>query len=139
MIVPSAINMKFKFPEFNTVEDASIEFAIEEAVVACGDPNSDHGEWIDEANQTLAIAYYAAHLLMVSIQRAQSAAGQVVSSERVGELSVAYAVPQMSQPTESAIDLTMTPYGVRFIGLVRSNFPAVLTVGSAVSMYDAAF
>jgi hypothetical protein len=130
MIVPSATNIKFKFPEFNIVDDATIEFAIEEAVIACG----GDGNWIDEANQTLAIMYYTAHLLMVSIQRAQSAAGQVVSSERVGELSVTYAVPQMSQPSESAIDLTMTPYGVRFLGLVRSNFPAVLTVGSAVGM-----
>lgn len=137
MIVPSATNIKFKFPEFITVDDSSVEFAVEEAVVACGSMTNsagDSGTWIDEANQTLAIMYYAAHLLMISIQRAQSAAGQVVSSERVGELSVTYAVPQMPQASDSAIDFTMTPYGVKFLGLVRSNFPAVLTVNSAVAM-----
>jgi Protein of unknown function (DUF4054) len=127
MIVPSASNMKFKFPEFNTVDDASIEFAIEEAVVVCG-----NGDWIDDANQTLALMYYAAHLLMVSIMRAQSGTGQVVSSERTPELSITYAVPQQPSLNEP-IDLTMTIYGVRYLGLVARNFPAVLTVNCAVS------
>jgi hypothetical protein len=128
MIVPSATNFKFKFPEFVQVDDASIEFALEEAVVACG-----NGDWIDDANQTLALYYYAAHLLMVSIMRAQSGAGQVIESESTPELKVTYKVPDMPKVTE-AIDMTMTQYGVRYIGLVRSNFPAVLTIGSAVAM-----
>jgi Protein of unknown function (DUF4054) len=131
MIVPSATNMKFKFPEFNNVDDATIEFAVEEAVVACGDPNSDFGEWIDAANQTLAMMYYAAHLMQVSIMRATSGGtGQIVSSERTPDLSITYAVPNQNAP----IDFTMTIYGERFLGLVRKNFPAVLTVGSAVRM-----
>jgi uncharacterized protein DUF4054 len=128
MIVPSATNMKFKFPEFRTVDDASIEFAIEEAAVVCG----GQGNWLDDANQTLAMMYYAAHLLQVSILRAGSGSGQVISSERTPELSVTYAVPE--QPSlDKPIDLTMTIYGVRFLGLVTRNFPAVLTVGSAVA------
>jgi Protein of unknown function (DUF4054) len=127
MILPSATNMKFKFPEFNSVDDATIEFAIEEAVATCG---SDSGQWIDDANLTLGIMYYAAHLLQVSLMRAESATGQVVSSERIGELSVTYAVPDQNR----AIDFTMTIYGSRFLGLARKNFPAILTVNSAVRM-----
>lgn len=125
MIVPTATNMKFKFPAFKRIDDGEIEFAIEEAVVACG-----NGDWIDEVNQTLGITYYAAHLLQVALMRAGSGTGQMISSERTPDLSVTYAVPDQSKP----IDFTMTVYGERFLGLVRRNFPAVLTVGSAVRM-----
>jgi hypothetical protein len=130
MPVPSATNIKFKFPAFINVDDATIEFAIEEAVIACGDPAIAPGGWIDEANQTLAIMYYAAHLMQVAIMFSESATGQRVSSERTPELSVTYAVPVKA----SYDDITMTIYGERFLRLVESNFPAVLTVGSAVSM-----
>ena len=127
MIVPSASNIKFKFPEFNSVDDGTIEFAVEEAVVACG-----NGDWIDDANQTLALMYYTAHLLQVSIMRASSGTGQVITSERTPELSVTYAAaPQLS--SDYAVDLTTTFYGVRYLGLVNRNFPAVLVVGSALS------
>jgi hypothetical protein len=129
MPVPSSTNLKFKFPAFVNVADESIEFAIEEAVVACGDPNIAPGEWVNDANQTLAIMYYAAHVLQVSIMFAESGTGQIVSSERVGELSVTYAAPRIVSS-----DLTMTIYGEKFLKLVEQNFPAVLTVGSAVRM-----
>jgi Protein of unknown function (DUF4054) len=131
MIVPTAVNMKFKFPEFAGIADATIEFAIEEAVIACGSSMADHGEWVDEANQTLAMMYYAAHLMQVSLMRATSGGtGQIVSSERTPDLSVTYSVPDQSK----AIDFTMTIYGERFLGLVNKNFPAILTVGSAIRM-----
>ena len=132
MTVPTAANFKFKFaPAFNLVDDATIEFAIEEAVVACNNwSTGDVDAWIDDANQTLGIYYYAAHILQVSIMRGLSATGQVVSSERTPDLSVTYAVPNQNTP----IDFTMTIYGERFIGLVRKNFPLVLTVNSAVRM-----
>lgn len=126
----SAANIKFKFaPAFNNVDDATVEFALEEAIVACGQIGD--GNWIDDANQTLGIMYYAAHLMQVAIMRYGSGGtGQIVSSERIGELSITYAVP----PPNAPIDFTMTIYGERFLGLVRANFPAVLVVNSAVAM-----
>ncbi len=128
-VVPSATNMKFKFPEFNTLDDATVEFAVEEANVAAG----GYGAWIDDSNQTLAIMYYAAHLLMVSIQRAQSGGAGIVTSQKTPELAVSFAVPP--QPSyDKPYDLSTTFYGVRFLGLVSKNFPAILTVGSAVAM-----
>ena len=129
MPVPSAANMKFKFPEFSNVADASIEFAIEEAVVDCG---TDETPWVDDNNYTLAVYYYAAHLLQVAIMRAQSGTGQIKTSERTPELSVTYAQPPF--PTmDKPIDLTMTIYGVRFLGLCEKNFPPVAVVGSAIA------
>ena len=135
MPVPSASNMKFKFPQFVNVDDGTVEFAIEEAVVSCGDPVTSIGGagWIDDANYTLAVMYYAAHLLQVSIMRGQSGFGQVISSEKTPELSVTYAIPTQPSMTDP-IDLTMTYFGVRYLQLSRKNFPAVLTVGSAVGM-----
>ena len=127
MIVPSASNIKFKFPEFSSIDDSTVEFAVEEAVIACG-----NGDWIDDANQTLALMYYAAHIMQVSIMRASSGTGQIVSSERTPELSITYATPQQ-QITDYAVDLTTTFYGVRYLGLVARNFPAILTINSAVS------
>lgn len=127
MIIPTSTSIKFKFSEFSNIDDASVELAIEEACVMCSG-----GDWIDDANQSLGIIYLTGHLLMVSLQRAQSASGQVVQSERVGELSVTYVTPPQPGATDTAIDYAMTPYGVRYLGLVRANFPAILNVGSAV-------
>jgi hypothetical protein len=129
---PTSTNMKFKFPEFIPVDDGTMEFAIEEAVVTCGDFTPD-SEWIDDANQTLAIMYYAAHLLMVSIMRQQSGGGQVIASESTPELKVTYAVPK-TPSFDEPIDLTMTIYGVRYLGLVERNHPPILTINSAMRM-----
>jgi len=128
MIVPDVNSIKLKFPEFASVAPAAIELAIEEAVVCCGG-----GDWINDANQTLALMYYTAHLLEVQRVRAQSAGGQLIKSERIGELAMTYEVPQ--QPTLTDVtDLNSTTYGVRYLGLVARNIPAVLVVGSAVRM-----
>jgi hypothetical protein len=64
--------------------------------------------------------------------RAASGTGQVKTSERTPELSVTYAqppFPSMDRP----IDLTMTIYGVRFLGLCEKNFPPVAVCGSAIA------
>lgn len=120
--IPTAMNIKFKFPQFREIDPGVIEFAIEEAVLAC---NST--KWTSDADQTLAMTYYAAHLLQVSLMRATT--GQVKSSERTPDLSVSYAVPSQDKP----IDFTMTIYGERFMGLVQQNFPAVMVANSAVA------
>jgi len=126
-IVPSAANMKFKFPEFAGIDDGTIEFALEEAWVACGS-----GDWVDDANLALGLMYYAAHLLQVSILRTSSGNGQIISSERIGELSVSYAAPNKNTQSGTQSDFTMTMYGQRFLDLAYKNFPAVTVVNSAV-------
>ena len=133
MPVPSAANMKFKFPAFINVDDASIEFAIEEAVVECGSSTWTNGQgWVNDANYTLAVMYFTAHILQVAIMRAQSGTGQVKTAEHTPELSVSYAQPPFPS-MEHPIDLTMTIYGVRFLGLCEKNFPPVAVCGSAIA------
>ncbi len=117
----SAHTIKMKFPEFvGAADDATIELAIEEARVQVD------SSWLP-SNIDLATEYFAAHRLMVTISRIESASGQMVKSETVGPLSITYATP--NQPTELLIsDLTTTPYGVRFLELCEHNFPGVLVI-----------
>lgn len=131
MSIPTATNIKFKFkPAFDGLDDATIEFAIEEAVLMCGQPGDEN--WVSDANQTLATMYYAAHLLQVSIMRAESGTGQIVDSERTPDLSIKYSAAGYGKG--GVLDFDTTMYGVRFAQLVRQNHPAVATVNSAVHM-----
>ena len=122
MIVPTAVNLKMKFPEFAIVPDASAEFAIEEA-----------SRWVDDSwlpnDQTLAILYLAAHLLMVSIIRAQSATGQIITSERMGEISVTYLTSSLlPSQTHFSSDLLTTLYGTRYLEMAHVNVPPIAII-----------
>jgi len=108
-----------KFPEFADQEDQTIEFAIEEATRNVDDT------WLPK-DQTLAIMYYAAHILEIVISRAESGTGQLIRSETIGRMSITYATPD--QNPKSFDDLTSTVYGTRFRDLVIKNFPAVAVI-----------
>jgi hypothetical protein len=127
MPTPSAMNLKFKFPKFVALPDTVVEFAIEEAIQAC-----DSTGWTSDGVQTLAIMYYAAHLLQTSITAAATPTGQLITSERIGELSQSYG----GFGGEGAAGyFQSTDEGRKFWQLLTNNFPAVVTVGSAVRMY----
>ncbi len=120
MIVPAAQNLKLKFPEFGALDDATVEFAIEEAARNVDD------SWLAN-DATLALLYLAAHYLMVSQMRAVASTGQVVQSERMGEMSVTYA--GFPQPTATdAMDLRTTLYGIRYLELAHINFPPIAVI-----------
>lgn len=116
----TATSIKLRFPEFAEEQDSFIEFAIEEA-----NRLVDH-TW-DSTDQDLALSYLTAHYMMVSISRRESATGEIVQSERVGEISVTYATRQ--QPTLATYDdFSTTPYGSRYLELARLNFPPIAAV-----------
>jgi hypothetical protein len=121
MIVPTATNLKLKFPEFATLDDATVEFAIEEAALFVDD------SWLVDT-QTLGILYLAAHRLMISQMAAMSATGQIVQSERMGEMSVTYAqVPQASAAVDVS-DFSITWYGRRYMELAHINNPPIAVI-----------
>jgi hypothetical protein len=120
MIVPTATNIKMKFPEFKIIDDPTIEFAIEEAQRSVDDT------WI-AGDQTLALMYLAAHYIEVGIQRSASTAGEVLESERVGPISMTYKTPEIPTPA-SPSDYMTTPYGTRFFELLQRSFPAVAII-----------
>ncbi len=64
---------------------------------------------------------------MVSQMRAQAANGQIVQSERMGEMSITYATYPQPLPTD-AMDLRTTLYGLRYLELAHINFPAIAVI-----------
>jgi uncharacterized protein DUF4054 len=117
---PTALSIKSKFPEFGWLDNTVIEYAIEEA------SRLVDGTWT-AGDQLLGASYATAHILMVSISRAESGTDQVVSSETIGRLVTSYSVPQ--QPREgSESDFTTTSYGTRFVSLAKRNIPAIAII-----------
>jgi|HubBroStandDraft_6_1064221.scaffolds.fasta_scaffold00056_7 hypothetical protein len=112
-------SLRLVFPEFASMSDAQIQFAIDQGA---GRVDSTWG-----GDQVLGQTYYAAHVLSLA-QRAQNDSGQQIASERFGEISISYKTPQ--QPTaENPFDLlTTTFYGAQYLELQKLNFPAVAVI-----------
>lgn len=115
---PTALSMKLKFPEFAQQPDASIEFAIEEAMLSVDDT------WVS-THATIAVMYLAAHHLMVAISRQQSGTGQRIKSEDMDGMSITYDTEAVQPDPE---DYTTTPYGLRFKGFLEISHPGVLLI-----------
>ncbi len=116
--VPTATGMKMKFPEFAGQADASIEFAIEEALLGVDD------SWMPQYG-TIAIMYLAAHHMMVTISRAESATGQRLKSESMDGMSKTYA----DEPTRpDPADYTTTSYGSRYLEMLYENKPRIMLI-----------
>lgn len=120
MTTVTATSMKLKFPEFAGQDDASIEFALEEASRNVDDT------WL-EKDRTLALMYMAAHYLSVAINNASVVNNQQVISERIGEISVTYAQTPAPSLKDSS-NLQMSPYGMRYLELSKLNFPQVMVI-----------
>lgn len=122
---PTALNMKLKFPEFVSYNDAAIEFAIEEAMLFVDDT------WII-AHETVAVMYLAAHYLMVSILRGQQTSGtmeggQRVTSESFGGMSISYENDSIKLTADSK-DFTTTVYGLRYYDFLKMSHVGVAVV-----------
>jgi hypothetical protein len=121
MQIPTALSIKNRFPVFASVPDNVVEFAIEEASLVVD------GSWGTATEQLLAISYVVAHFLMVGIQRMESGDGQIVTSERIGEMSITY----LQQPIPSSkdpVDWFTTPFGTRYMAILMRNIPAIAVV-----------
>jgi hypothetical protein len=111
--IPSVGDVKRRFKELADVEDSEVAFCIEQAQDTVDDSLGDR--------QTLATIYLAAHYIMVSKSRAESASGQMVASETIGRMTTRYVSPQAPSDKEPS-DLPTTPYGVFYLELLRRTF-----------------
>lgn len=121
-LVVSAHTMKLRFPEFAAVDNAAIEFAIEEANLGVD------ATW-PASHANLGIMYLSAHYLMVYLSRQESGTGQQIKSESfAGVMSITYA--EQAQPLTDADtdDLKTTPYGVRYLEMLNRLFTGPLVV-----------
>lgn len=126
----TAAAFKSRFPEFGPVSDALIDLVLSETDATLGD------KWLDR-DRPVALKLLTAHKLSMegeperskaiaegrSVQNAQ--AGQVTSM-KVGDVSVTYGGLDTQSSREDGYD--KTPYGRRYLELMRKNFPSVLTV-----------
>jgi hypothetical protein len=119
--VVSAQSIKLKYPEFQSQSDAIVQLAVDDA-----NNYVDAMVWLP-ADITYATSLLAAHFLMVRISRTASGTGQLVRSETIGSISIAYENPEMPKQPDP-LDFTTTPYGSEFQALLNRNFPAVAVV-----------
>lgn len=126
--VPTASDLKARYPEFTGVADATVT-----AVIAEASPMVDEG-W-ETSDQKPAIMAFTAHLLAMEgyPQRStnvqapiKASVGREVLSRKVGDVSTQYA---QTNPVSASAGLTsqlsLTPYGRRFLQLLKLNAPAI--------------
>ena len=123
--VPTASEVKTRYPEFSGVADALVSSVIAEASPMVDD------DWV-ETDQKPAIMAFTAHLLSLEgyPKRTDGAplppsAGREVIMRKVGDVTTQYA--QTAGATGSGLlsSLSLTVYGRRFAQLLKLNAPAI--------------
>lgn len=127
--VPTASELKTRYPEFTGVADATVT-----AIIAEASPMVDEG-W-ETTDQKPAIMAFTAHLLSMEGYPARSAnvqaplkpgVGREVLARKVGDVSTQYAQTASGSGSPSGLmsQLPLTPYGRRFSQLLKLNAPAI--------------
>ena len=129
--VPTVSQFRTKFPTFAGVADATVQDAIDEASA------SVDLSWI-EADYQPAILYLAAHILTITGAHFDAlgtgAIGGVIAAGQVSEAKVGDAMVKLGGASGSggsgnaASGLSSTPYGQRYLDLLRRNQPAIALV-----------
>jgi hypothetical protein len=144
---PTIPEFRARFPEFVNVSDAQIQIAIDDA--SCWADST----WIENGcpNCTTAIAFLAAHFVAMGLYAADMLpdtlppetpggptiiAGGQVTSLHFESMSVGFAAPQAvgvsggaaSSGIGDSFAISATPYGQRYLELLKVNKPAVLVV-----------
>jgi hypothetical protein len=108
---PNVISFKTQFPEFANVDDTTVQIALDQCELYVDD------SWGDQ--QIPGAMYLAGHFLAVS--QSGAVGGQMITAERVGEISVNYAVAGTASTGDAETMLTNTVYGRQFYHLLRIN------------------
>jgi len=128
-VPPTASDLKQRFPEFTAVSDTLVNLILAEASAQVGET------WL-ERDRKPATLYLAAHML-ASEGRDAAAAGVVggdavtgpLKRRKVGDVEAEFAgVSSSSGDGSSASEYASTAYGLRYLELMRRNFPAVAIV-----------
>src|SRR6266403_4533505 len=118
-------SMKLKFPEFQTLDDQVVGFALEEAELFLG-------TWSSGARD-IAWMYMAAHFLSVSAASADSD-GREITHETIGRISTTYKATAGAQNVTIG-DLQTTQYGSRYLQLKNLGNPKFKTIGGNPSPF----
>ena len=144
---PTLEEFRARFPEFSDLTDAQVQFAIDDA--SCWADQS----WISTycRDCTTAIAFLAAHFLALGLIAStllpETVAGEdggvvlpggQVTSLSFENMSVGFAAPSSTSGSAGTtfgrasvgdpFDLGSTPYGQRYLSLLKVNQPAIMVV-----------
>jgi len=111
MITPT--EFKERFPQFDSIDDARIEFFLNDAETMLS--VSCWGNWYDKGLALLAAHYLALSILQESASSAESAFP--LSAKKVGDVQLNFAVPSSSGTMEDYY--TKTPYGQEYLSLSK--------------------
>ncbi len=121
--------MKLKFNTFSTIDDAVIEFALEEAYLIVSGA-------VSLKARDLCAMYLAAHFLAVDSATSGSD-GREVTSETIGRISVTYKTGSSSHDGPFPGDITTTAYGARYLQLKNLGNPRFKMVGGDTQPHKA--
>jgi hypothetical protein len=109
---PNVISFKTQFPEFSGIDDTTVQIALDECEQYVDDSWGDY--------EIPATMFLAAHLLSVS-QQGGTTGGQVITSERIGQISVSYAAASAAGGAQATSMLLNTIYGRQFYYYLMIN------------------
>jgi len=126
---PTVDQFRVKFPTFSGVGNPTIQAAIDEASASVDQ------SWI-EADSQPAILYLAAHIMAADgvLFDGLGAAGGMIAAGQVSEAKVGDAMVKLGGASggtgggSSASGYASTPYGKRYLELLRRNQPAIALV-----------
>lgn len=100
-------NIKARFPEFNTIDDATIQTLLDETSIFI---TSKYGKYED-----ICTYYYVAHTITINRNEATGnyQPSQLTASESVGNVSTSYANPTLEN-TDDAF-YSSTSYGQKYL------------------------
>ncbi|QIG73250.1 putative structural protein [Rhizobium phage RHph_N17] len=122
---PTPAEFKTRFPVFASVDDATVQMILDEAVAEVGET------WI-EAYRTPGVLYLAAHLLAsqglgYSAGSGGAAVTGAIKRRKVGDVETEFA-GVAGGGNGDFYGYASTIYGQQFMRLLRKNFPAVAVV-----------
>lgn len=121
MSVATALALKLKFPEFVSLDDIAVGFALEEAYLIVNQSTTVKA-------RDICALYLAAHFLAVTSSTADSD-GREVTSETIGRISVSYKATSNDPNAPQVGDLRTTSYGGRYLQLKNLGNPRFKMVG----------
>lgn len=123
---PTTEQFKARFPQLVSTPDATVQVFLDEA-------DGEVGETWTEKDRALAVLYLAAHLLVSQGASGASPGGGgaapagAIKRRKVGDVETEYFGTDATA-TITISSTASTPYGKRYLELMRKNFPAVVVV-----------
>lgn len=124
---PTVADFKARFPNFASVDDATVQIVLDEAVGEVG------STWI-EKDRTPAVLHLTAHMLASEGLGVPSPGGGgaavtgAVKRRRVGDTETEFVGMGGNTSNGPLSGYLSTAYGRRYLELMRRNFPAIAVV-----------